>query len=287
MGVNQIQQGFQNILSDSVIKIQFHIESHLSEELPLVQLAELAGFSRFHFHRIFSGFTGETVAEYRRRLRLESAATALQFTQKPVVEVALDAGYGSHEAFTRAFQRRFGYSPSEFRNHPNPFELRLQPVQQLRAFDEVEIRTIEPKLVASLRHTGPYCTVTSTFERLMDWAVSVGAVDESTEILGICLDDPDEVEPEVLRYDCCVSLSQACEVDAPVYLQTIPGGQYAVLQVKGSYSLLMDSYRWLLGIWLPNSGRKRLNQPSFELVLPLASPASEERWLAEIYLPLE
>lgn len=285
--MNQIQQGFQNILTDSVIKIQFHIESHLSEELPLVQLADLAGFSRFHFHRIFSGFTGETVAEYRRRLRLEAAATALQFTQKPVVEVALDAGYGSHEAFSRAFQRRFGYSPSGFRNHPNPVELRLQPVQHLRDFAEVEIRTIEPKQVAYLRHTGPYCTVTSTFERLMDWAASVGAVDETTQILGICLDDPDEVEPDELRYDCCVSLSQACEVDAPVQLQTIPGGHYAVLQVKGSYSLLMDSYRWLLGMWLPNSGRKRLNQPSFELVLPLANPANEERWLAEIYLPLE
>ena len=72
-------------------------------------------FSPYHFHRIFKGVVGEGVNEYVRRLRLESAAVALKTTDRGVLQVALDAGYGTHEAFTRAFRQLFGVSPTQFR----------------------------------------------------------------------------------------------------------------------------------------------------------------------------
>jgi AraC family transcriptional regulator len=97
-----------------VLKVQLFIQEHLAEELSLDRLARVACFSPFHFHRIFQGIVGEPVSEYVRRLRLESAGLALKTTRKSVLEIALDAGYGTHEAFTRAFRQMFGQSPPRF-----------------------------------------------------------------------------------------------------------------------------------------------------------------------------
>ena len=95
-----------------ILRVQLYIEGHLDEDLSLGQLAEVADLSPYHFHRIFRATIGEGVAEYVRRVRLEAAAIALKATTDSVTNVAFDAGYGSHEAFTRAFRRRFGVSPS-------------------------------------------------------------------------------------------------------------------------------------------------------------------------------
>src|SRR6266853_3843414 len=100
---------------ERVLRVLLHIQRNLDRPLELEELASVACFSPFHFHRIFRGIVGESVMEYVRRLRLEQAAQKLRFSDSPVIDVALDAGYESHEAFTRAFSARFGLSPSSFR----------------------------------------------------------------------------------------------------------------------------------------------------------------------------
>src|SRR5207237_5293579 len=92
-----------------------HIHDHLDEDLSLEKLARLAHFSPFHFHRICKALVGESVYEYVRRLRLEAAAILLKITDRSVTHIAFDAGYETHEAFTRAFRQLFGVSPSQFR----------------------------------------------------------------------------------------------------------------------------------------------------------------------------
>jgi AraC family transcriptional regulator len=86
-----------------LLRVLLHIQNHLDDPLQLDELAEVAHFSPYHFHRIFRGMTGESVKEHVRRLRLERAAHRLRFTGQPVTEIAFDAGYQQHEAFTRAF----------------------------------------------------------------------------------------------------------------------------------------------------------------------------------------
>jgi AraC-like DNA-binding protein len=81
-----------------------HLAGDLDGEHSLAELARIAHFSPFHFHRIFRGITGESVAGLVRRLRLERAALALRRGETPIITIALDAGYGSPEAFARAFE---------------------------------------------------------------------------------------------------------------------------------------------------------------------------------------
>ena len=91
--------------------IREHIDGPLSREV----LAEVAGFSVPHFHRIFTSQMGENISNYVRRLRLERAGRKLRMGAVDITEVALAAGYDTHAAFSKAFKQHFGFSPSEFR----------------------------------------------------------------------------------------------------------------------------------------------------------------------------
>src|SRR6266542_210510 len=88
------------------------IARNLDEALDLETLARSACLSPFHFHRVFRGMTGETPLELIRRLRMERAAARLIESDGAITEIAFDAGYETHEAFTRAFRECFSTSPS-------------------------------------------------------------------------------------------------------------------------------------------------------------------------------
>src|SRR5690348_4037625 len=93
-----------------------YIDRHLDENLDLATLADVAHFSAFHFHRLFHALIGEPLGDYVRRRRLELAAIRLRSQPDvPVLDVALAVGFGSTEAFARAFRTRFGCTPTVYR----------------------------------------------------------------------------------------------------------------------------------------------------------------------------
>ncbi|HJR79090.1 MAG TPA: AraC family transcriptional regulator [Anaerolineales bacterium] len=107
----QTLQGYTDCIEDVKRYIRFHIQERLDRET----LADVAGFSVPHFHRIFTAHVGESAIGYVRRLRLERAARKLRMGAVDITEVALAAGYDTHAAFSKAFKQQFGLSPSEFR----------------------------------------------------------------------------------------------------------------------------------------------------------------------------
>src|SRR5512134_3690589 len=101
--------------SDCIEDVMRFIREHISEPLDRETLAEVAGFSVPHFHRVFTAHVGESAISYIRRIRLERAGCKLRMGAVDITEVALAAGYDSHAAFSKAFKQQFGLSPSEFR----------------------------------------------------------------------------------------------------------------------------------------------------------------------------
>jgi len=91
------------------------IESHFATDLTLGEIADVAGVSRFHMVQAFNAVTGHSVMRYVRARRLTEAARALARGALDILTVALDAGYGSHEAFTRAFRDQFSSIPDKVR----------------------------------------------------------------------------------------------------------------------------------------------------------------------------
>ena len=101
--------------ADCIEDVMRYIRQHISEPLDRETLAEVAGFSVPHFHRVFTAQVGESAIGYVRRIRLERAGRKLRMGAVDITEVALAAGYDSHAAFSKAFKQHFGLSPSEFR----------------------------------------------------------------------------------------------------------------------------------------------------------------------------
>jgi AraC family transcriptional regulator len=101
--------------SDCIEAVMRYIREHISEPLDRETLADVAGFSVPHFHRVFTAHVGESAISYIRRVRLERAGRKLRMGAVDITEVALAAGYDSHAAFSKAFKQHFGLSPSEFR----------------------------------------------------------------------------------------------------------------------------------------------------------------------------
>jgi AraC family transcriptional regulator len=129
-----------------VEKAIWFIESHFLHDVTLDDLAQVCGRSRFQMSRLFSGATGKTVTAYVRGRRLTEAARLLADGAPDILAVALQAGYGSHEAFTRAFRDQFGICPAELRTRGNLAGIAL--VEPLREDPAVFIRLPPPRLVS-------------------------------------------------------------------------------------------------------------------------------------------
>lgn len=286
-----------------VLNVLVHIQNHLDEPLPLEELAEIACFSPFHFHRVFRGLVGEPVREHVRRLRLERAAFQLWCSSQPVTQIALDAGYETHEAFTRAFRSRFDKSPTEFREDRRKAlipaadaAIVYQPDGQLTnvAFRhhegeqmEARIENVPTERVAFFRHIGPYEQCGATWGKLCGWAGSRGLFGPNTRMFGVSHDDPEVTPPEKIRYDACIAVGPDFEADGEVSVQEIGGGEYAIGMHKGPYEGMVATYGALMGQWIPQQNRQLGDGPCLERYLNDPNTTPPEELLTEIMVPLK
>jgi AraC family transcriptional regulator len=127
-------------------KALWYIEAHLSGDVSLNAIAAAVGVSRFHLSRAFGVTVGCALATYVRARRLSEAARRLADGAPDILAVALDSGYGSHEAFTRAFRQQFGLTPEQLRDEATVGRLDLQ--EPLRMDDNTAATTPVPCRVA-------------------------------------------------------------------------------------------------------------------------------------------
>ena len=270
-----------------------HIDRHLEEPLDLEGLARVANFSPFHFHRLFAAWMGETLGEYLRRRRLEAAAQRLASQPHlPVIQVALSVGFGSNEAFARAFKSRFGLSPSTWRAaererrlsnrrqaHSNPDQSTSNPDQAgngakskhgasenlaQEASMKVKLIDRQPVTVAYLRYVGPPGKPVSDFwmNTVYPWMVTNDLLGRPR--YGVGQDDPSITAPEKWRYDACVEVAPDFVGAGMHFKTTIPGGKYAITRFKGRDADIETAWESLLRDWLPDSGMQLDSRPIFE-----------------------
>ncbi|MBI1750368.1 MAG: AraC family transcriptional regulator [Acidobacteria bacterium] len=279
-----------------------HVQQHLDEPLPLEELAAVACFSPFHFHRVFRGMVGESVKEHVRRLRLERAALRLKSSREPIVQIALTAGYDAHESFTRAFRVVFGMNPSEYRDArhtsqwpDSPSRVHFSPDGPFQDFQpapwlgrplEAQVRPFSPRRVAFVRHVGPYHKAGDAWERLMAWAGPRGLLGPQLALLGIVHDDPETTPPEKWRYDAAIVVGETVCAERDVGIQELPGGKYAVATHQGAYATLGRCYARLCSEWLPKSGHEMAAAPALEIYLNSPKTTKPAELLTEIWLPL-
>ncbi len=280
-----------------------HIQGHLDEAVSLEELAKVAHFSPYHFHRVFRGMVGESVMAHVRRLRIERGAYRLKFSEQPVTRIAFEAGYETHEAFTRAFKAMFDEAPSRFREihrslptpaaesgvhyDPDGKVAEFAPIPAQEPPPDVRVEKVDCLRVAFMRHVGPYDQVTQTWGALIAWAQPRGLVGPFMMMLGITHDDPEVTPPDKIRYDACLLGGDDLEPEGDVGVQRIAAGDYAVARHRGPYEKLGDTYAHLCGQWLPTSGRTFRAGPGFEVYRNSPHDTPAENLVTDIHLPLE
>lgn len=253
------------------------LENDLGAPLDLDALAKRAAYAKHHFHRVFRGIVGESIAEHTRRLRLERAARALGRNngRRRVTEIALDAGYDSPEAFTHAFVRLFGVPPSAWQGREDGRRAAGDappPVVVVRALPA--IRAIGE------RHLGSYATVGEAFGRVVARGLAVG---RAGPLLGLCPDDPDVTPEHRLRFDACLAITPD-DALGPTLL--IPAGTYAVAVHRGPYTTLADTYLALIGRWLPSTRHELRDEPVVEAYLNDPTVCGPDDLLTEVRVRL-
>lgn len=153
--------------------------------------------------------------------------------------------------------------------------------------DDIRVRNVESMRVAFVRHVGPYEQVGEAFGRFLEWVGRRGLFRPDTKVIGIGHDDPHITPADKLRFDCCVTVGEDFRPEGEVGVQTIGGGEYAVLTHRGPYEQLGACYQLLYGTWLPVSGREPRHEPPFEVYHNSPGNTSPEDLLTDIYVPLE
>jgi AraC family transcriptional regulator len=276
-------------------RVLVYMEEHMNRPLKLEELASLACFSPFHFHRIFTAYVGETMSEYIRRIRLEKALHKLSYTDEPITSIALSAGYETPAAFTKAFRQHFGTGPAELRKtrKPKPFHtaklLDLNETIKEVTVMQPEIRTMPEQRVLFVRKTGRYDKVAAeAWSTLMGFAYSRRLMGKNTRGIGISRDNPDITPEEKIRYDACITIDKDVKPEDEIGIQTLNGGRYAVFLHKGPYDKLGETYNAIFSGWFPSSGERLRDAPYFEVYLNRDPRRTKpENLRTEICIPIE
>ncbi|MDR6497030.1 AraC family transcriptional regulator [Burkholderia ambifaria] len=271
-------------------KALWFIETELDRELTLDRISADCDMTRFGFSRLFSMNTGWPVMRYVRSRRLTRAARALAQGAPDILHVALDAGYGSHEAFTRAFRDLFGVTPEEVRARRTLDGLSL--VDPLR-MKELKIIAVTPsrfeaperQLIAGMSSRYTFETnegIPALWQAFIPYIGNIpGQVGGVT--YGVCC-NPDA--DGSFEYIAGVEVKSRDRLPAPFRCVELEPQRYAVFEHSGHISTLHQTFYSIWNGWLPTSGFNAVDAPEFERYSEDYDPVTGTGVL-EIWLPVE
>ncbi len=286
---------------EKIHKVIDYISENTNKQISVKELADLAGFSQYHFHRIFTAYTGEPLSSFVKRVRLEKSASCLIYADTNITEVALTYGYDTPSAYTKAFKQLFGVNPSKYKTIKSNIiavEKESEEHNQRRRIimeNFIGIKDLGNLKVISVRKTGKYSdSANEAWNSLCKFAYSksVGQSDKiitpESKFIGIGYDNPCVTAEENLRYEACITVDKDIQTEGEVFKNEIPGGKYAVFLHKGPYDSLMQTYNAIFTEWLPNNPYKLRDLPCFEMYLNRNPKMTKpENLRTEIYIPLE
>jgi AraC family transcriptional regulator len=249
-------------------KALWYIESHFADDISLDEIAAAAGVSRYHVTRAFGEATGLSVMRYVRGRRLTEAAKALCDGAPDILSVALDAGYGSHEAFTRAFRDQFGPAPETVRAQRHLDNITLvEPIMM----DQTLLADLKPTrfeshgafLVAGLAERYDCETNKAIPAQWQRFVPHIGHIagQVGTVAYGVCCNADDEGN---FDYIAGVEVSGFSGLPPEFGCVRIPAQKYAVFTHAEHVSTVRRTVMTIWNRWLPESGHAAADAPNFE-----------------------
>lgn len=291
------------------------IESNLGRTLFLDEIAHAAHFSPFHFHRIFTALTGETVNQYVKRIRIEKAASMLiNNPEWPVTEIAIKCGFSSNPVFCRAFREWYGQSAGTFRKQyasngftsgpalskngqqsgkdgqPHPdrqsYLCAVSPLNESQMNANIQVKEMPALDLVYCRHTGPFDQIGLAYEKLMRWAGPRGLMAApDLKTVTVYHDDPKVTAIEKVRQSACITVRGDVKTSGEFGKMTVDAGKYAVgrfeIGVEG-FAMAWDQ----MCNWFADSGYQPGEGYSYELYHNDHREHPEQKFILDICIPV-
>lgn len=278
------------------------IENNLHEDIKAEEAAGSAGYSYYHFHRVFEAVLGETVGNYIRSRRLARVAHDLLYTDKRILDIALSYQFGSQEALSRAFKKTYKTSPGNYRKNGIDAIVGNQ-----KALSRIHLRhlkervTLQPRMVELEERmlVGTIGKTTLNNNRILDMWKSfspripeIRDRKEGIRSYGICETEPDfdlcsfDKDTET-RHFLGVEVSTFKDIPEGMCSKVLRGGKYMVFTHKGKISALSLTYDYIWGTWVLCSGYEIDNRDDFEYYDERFLGPDEESSEMDIYIPVK
>ncbi|MFD6422262.1 effector binding domain-containing protein [Streptomyces sp. NPDC060198] len=274
-----------------------HIELHLDQAIDVGELARIAATSEYHLRRMFSALAGMPLSEYVRRRRLTLAGAEVLAARETLLEIAVRHGYGSGEAFARAFRAMHGVGPGEARrtgaalNSQSRMSFRLtvegSSSMRYRIVEKTEFTVVGLKARVPLVHLGPNQAIID-FVRGIDpqalQRLEKLSDQEPQGIVAVC-DDLDPSRAEGTELDYYQAVITAGEVPDGTTALAVPAGTWGVFTASGPVpQAIQELWRDVYAEWFPSNPYR--GRPGPEILRTRLSPDKTEAE-AELWLPVE
>lgn len=277
-----------------------YLRANLDRPHTLGELARVACLSEFHFHRIFTSLTGETLNDFTNRLRLEKAARLLTRSGRRVTDIAFECGFSSPAAFARSFRHVFETTPTEYRRskkvrnskickdlfEKSEYILPMSGEEKRVAFP-VEVRSVPARDIAYIRVSDAFQPgkVIDAFRRLIEWAKAEAIFDEGI-LFGMSVDDPAVTPKKLYRYEACFVPNAEFICPSGISRMTMPSRKYAVTRAAGDLKWIATATDYLSRIWPLENGYEREHSPGLEIFIDKEKALDWERFDLELAVPV-
>lgn len=285
-----------------------YIEEDVMERRTLAELASVAKFSEYHFHRVFQSMVGDSVMEYIRKRRLARAAYQLSYTEEKILDIALEHGFQSHETFIRAFKKLFHMTPREYRKQRiatplygkvnvkqrkwNPYLGGIQ--MEFRLEKKPELKVIGYELKTSNKDGRSQREIPALWEQYLGNKgydkIPNQVHQESMIELGMCTDF--NLESGDFTYIIGTEVTSFDNAESDMVCRTFPEATYAVFTTpkvphKDMVSSIHQTWNAIFSEWFPHSGYEHAGVVEFELYDERCHEDKSEFAQVEIWLPVQ
>lgn len=278
---------------NSIKKALNYIENNLQEDIDLSAIAKEAGYSLYHFHRIFKGIVGDSMKDYVRKRRFTEAAKELVYTNKSIVEIGIKYGYESREGFSRAFEKVYGRNPSEVRRDNLLYFIR-EPINIDYMMFQLKLTTegLTPlyRNLSERYVVGKKWKVKADGSNLQDipllWQKWNNEKESekiinrkcADEIMGICLFSQGNVFDYMIGHE--VNTMEYVPENMVIY--RLEPSLYAVFRVIGPITeSVQKTWDYIYSVWLSESKYKHRNIDDIEYYY-----YTEGELVADLYIPI-
>ncbi|MBK3639417.1 AraC family transcriptional regulator [Streptomyces sp. MBT33] len=274
-----------------------HIELHLDQDIEVAELACIAATSEYHLRRMFSALAGMPLSEYIRRRRLTLAGADVLAARETLLEIAVRYGYGSGEAFARAFRAMHGIGPGEARRtgaalasqSRMAFRLTIEGSSSMRyrIVTKADFSVVGFRKRVPLVHAGPNQAIIDFVRGIDPQTVErLGKLSDQEPhgIVAVCDDlDPSRAEGTELDYYHGVITSEDAPEDTVAL--AVPAGTWAVFTTSGpAPQAIQEMWRDVFTEWFPSNSYRSRSGP--EILRTRLSHGTGEAD-AELWLPVE